>query len=121
MKAIKYLSCILLFLLSSAIYSQIPDTAWTKTFGGPLADVGNSVKQTNDGGFIVAATTSSFGAGGQDIWLIKTDENGDTLWTKTFGGTGNDRAANVVQTNDNGYAVFGTTNSSGNGGDDFLL
>jgi hypothetical protein len=121
MKAIKYFACILLFGFSSQIYSQIPDTVWTKTFGGPLADVGNSVKQTRDGGFIIAATTSSFGAGGQDIWLIKTDENGDTLWTKTFGGTGNDRAANVVQTNDNGFAVFGTTNSFGNGGDDFLL
>ena len=121
MKAIKYLSCIFLLFYSFRIYSQIPDTVWTKTFGGSLADVGNSVKQTNDGGFIIAATTNSFGAGGQDIWLIKTDENGDTLWTKTFGGAGNDRAANVVQTYDNGYAVFGTTNSFGNGGDDFLL
>jgi len=121
MKAIKYFTCIVLLALTSRIYSQVPDTIWTKTFGGPLADVGNSVKQTNDGGFIVASTTSSFGAGGQDIWLIKTDENGDTLWTKTFGGAGNDRASNVVQTNDNGYAIFGTTNSYGNGGDDFLL
>ena len=121
MKAIKYFSFILLLIFSSTIYSQIPDTAWTKTFGGPLADVGNSVKQTTDGGFIVAATTSSFGAGGQDIFLIKTDANGDTLWSKTFGGTGNDRAANVVKSNDNGYAIFGTTNSFGNGGDDFLL
>jgi len=121
MSTLKYFSCIVLLALSSRIYSQIPDTIWTKTFGGPLADVGNSVKQTNDGGFIVTGTTSSFGAGGQDIWLIKTDENGDTLWTKTFGGIGNDRAANVVQTNDYGYAIFGTTNSYGNGGDDFLL
>ena len=121
MNAIKYFTCIVLLALTSRIYSQMPDTIWTKTFGGPLADVGNSVKQTNDGGFIVAATTSSFGAGGQDIYLIKTDENGDTLWTKKFGGTGNDRAANVVQTNDNGFAVFGTTNSYGNGRDDFLL
>ena len=116
-----FLTCFIIFISYCSSYSQIPDTAWTKTFGGPLADVGNSVKQTTDGGFIIAATTSSFGTGGQDIYLIKTDENGDTLWTKTFGGTGNDRAANVVQTNDNGYAVFGTTNSFGNGGDDFLL
>jgi len=108
-------------LFATASFSQIPDTVWTKTFGGVSSDVGNSVIETNDGGFIIAATTNSFGAGGQDIWLIKTDENGDTLWTKTFGGTGNDRTANVVQTNDNGYAVFGTTNSYGNGGDDFLL
>lgn len=121
LKTLKYFVCILFLTLTSRIYSQIPDTIWTKTFGGSLGDVGNSVKQTNDGGFIIAGTTSSFGGGGQDIWLIKTDENSDTLWTKTFGGTGNDRAANVVQTNDNGYAVFGTTNSFGNGGDDFLL
>ena len=121
MKAIKYLSCILLLSFFPRIYSQIPDTVWTKTFGGPLADAGNSVRQTIDGGFIVAATTSSFGAGGQDVYLIKTDENGDTLWTKTFGGQANDRASNVVQTNDNGYAIFGTTNSFGNGGDDFLF
>ncbi len=121
MKTIKYFFCILLLIFTSRIYSQVPDTIWTKTFGGTLSDVGVSVKQTKDDGFIIAATTSSFGAGGQDIYLIKTDENGDTLWTKTFGGTGNDRAANVVQTNDNGYAVFGTTNSFGNGGDDFLL
>jgi hypothetical protein len=121
MSALKYFACILLFLQSSRIYSQIPDTIWTKTFGGVLADIGNSVKQTNDGGFIIAGTTSSFGAGGQDIWLIKTNENGDTLWTKTFGGTDADKASNVQQTNDNGYAIFGTTNSFGNGGADFLL
>ncbi|GIK60592.1 MAG: T9SS type A sorting domain-containing protein [Ignavibacteriota bacterium] len=121
MKTIKYFFCILLLIFTSRIYSQVPDTIWTKTFGGPLSDVGVSVKQTNDGGFIIAATTSSFGAGGQDIYLIKTDENGDTLWTKTFGGTGYDKAVNVVQTNDNGYAVFGTTNSFGNGDADFLL
>jgi hypothetical protein len=121
MNHLKYLSCILLLLFTSRIYSQIPDTIWTKTFGGPLSDVGVSVKQTNDGGFIIAGTTSSFGAGGQDIWLIKTNENGDTLWTKTFGGTEDDKASNVQQTNNNGYAVFGTTNSFGNGGADFLL
>ncbi len=121
MNTLKYLSCILLLLTSQKNYSQIPDTIWTKTFGGPLSDVGYSVKQTSDGGFIVAATTTSFGAGGQDIYLIKTDENGDTLWTKSFGGVGNDRVSNVVQTNDNGYAIFGTTNSYGNGGDDFLF
>ncbi len=121
MRALKYFTCVFLLTLTSRIYSQIPDTIWTKTFGGSLADVGNSVMQTNDGGFIVAGTTSSFGAGGQDVYLIKTDENGDTLWTKTFGGTGNDRASKIVQTIDNGYAIFGTTNSYGNNYDFLLL
>ena len=111
MKAIKYFACIVLLALTSRIYSQRPDTIWTKTFGGALSDIGVSVKQTNDGGFIIAGTTRSFGSGGQDVYLIKTNENGDTLWTKTFGGTSDDKAANVVRTNDNGYAVFGTTKS----------
>jgi len=100
------ISILISIILIAVSYSQIPDTVWTKTFGGALADVGNSVIQTNDGGFVVAATTSSFGAGGQDIWLIKTDENGDTLWTKTFGGIGDDITSNVVQTIDKGYAIF---------------
>jgi hypothetical protein len=115
------LTCFIIFITYGSPYSQIPDTVWTKTFGGPSADVGNSVKQTNDSGFIIAATTNSFGAGGQDIWLIKTDANGDTMWTKTFGGSGDDAAKNIQLTNDNGYAIFGKTNSFGNGGDDFLF
>lgn len=73
MSALKYFACIVLLALTSRIYSQIPDTIWTKTFGGILSDIGVSVKQTNDGGFIVAATTSSFGAGDFDVWLVRLE------------------------------------------------
>lgn len=86
-----------------------PKVNWEKTYGGPNYDVGYSVQQTSDGGYIVAGYTSSFGAGGQDIYLIKTDNLGDTIWTKTYGGTNSDFGYSVQQTSDGGYIIAGTS------------
>lgn len=55
------------------------DTLWTRIYGGEAEDMGNSVDQTSDGGYIVAGETKSFGAGNYDIWLLRTDSEGDTL------------------------------------------
>lgn len=85
------------------------DTLWTRTYGGASDDVGNSIEQTTDGGYIIAANTMSFGAGSQDVWLIKTDSMGDTLWTRTFGGDSLDFAGSAEQTDDGGYIVAGYT------------
>lgn len=91
------------------------DTLWTKTYGGGGIDDGRSIQQTTDGGYIITGSTSSFGNGLSDVYLIKTDGNGDTLWTKAFGGGKNDIGFSVQQTTDGGYIVTGSTDSFGNG------
>ena len=97
------------------------DTLWTRTYGGIGTDKCKSVQQCSDGGYIIAGETNSFGAGNYDIYLIKTDANGDTLWTRTFGGTGIDRGESVIEATDDGYIVTGTTGSFGAGGKDVYL
>ena len=94
---------------------------WTRTFGGLGADRGYSVKQTIDGGYIVTGNTNSYGNGSWDAYLIKTDVNGDSTWTKTFGGISYDYSHDVQQTIDGGYVVVGSTYSFGNGGYDVYL
>ncbi len=91
------------------------DTLWTKTYGGSQYEDGFCVEQTDDGGYIVVGYTSSFGAGQEDVCLLKTDALGDTLWTKTYGGTNFERGASVVQTTDGGYIISGETLSYGAG------
>ncbi|RKX68637.1 hypothetical protein DRP53_10340 [candidate division WOR-3 bacterium] len=83
------------------------DILWTKTFGGGSDDYGYSVQETSDGGYIVAGYTRSFGAGGEDIYLIKTNSSGDILWTKTFGTSGDERAYSVDELSEGGYIVAG--------------
>jgi len=94
---------------------------WNKTYGGNIWDSCYCVIQTSDGGYALAGWTDSYGAGGWDFWLIKTDSSGNMEWNKTYGGTNNDIAYSVVQTSDGGYALAGGTRSYGAGSIDFWL
>jgi len=94
---------------------------WERTFGGNKFDAGISILQTQDGGFIIAGTTSSFGNGNTDFWLLKTDKIGNELWHNTFGGLGNESCFNVCQTVDDGFILSGETNSFGTGGKDIWV
>jgi len=95
------------------------NTQWNKTYGGELAEVSGDMCVTTDGGYAMSGYTKSFGAGGQDFWLVKTDANGNTEWNMTYGGTGNDVGIHVIQTADGGYALACLTTSFGAGSLDF--
>ena len=94
---------------------------WNSTFGGTGNDEADSVQQTTDGGYIIAGYTESYGAGGRDVWLVKTDLDGKEVWNITFGGTDYDEAHSIQQTVDGGYIVGGETKSYGAGKYDFWL
>ena len=85
---------------------------WTKSFGRGYA---YSVKQTSDGGYIVAGNNGIDGAGGLDAWIMKLDTTGTVVWQKTYGGSENDEAYSVEQTTDGGYIVAGYSGSFGGG------
>ncbi len=90
------------------------DTLWTKTYDRAGNDYGNAVQQTFDGGYIIAGETDlGAGSGGRQIYLIKTDENGDTLWTQIYGGDDIDIGRSVEQTSDSGYVITGDRWESG--------
>jgi hypothetical protein len=97
------------------------DTLWTKTYGGGAYDFGRCVKQTQDGGYIVVGNTNSFGHGSWDVYLIKTNASGDTLWTRTYGGPSMDGALFVQQTSDRGYIIAGSTVSFGDSFQVYLI
>ncbi len=83
-----------------------------RTYGGTAMDEGVSMRQTPDSGYIIAGTTTSYGSGGRDVLVIKTDAIGDTSWTRTYGGPSDNEYGFCVQvTNDAGYIVSGVASS----------
>ena len=95
---------------------------WEKTFGGPCMDHGHSVRQTHDGGFILAGSVDvSCASYIYDMYLVKTDQNGEELWSNTFGGAGDELAYSVVEAHDGGYIIIGETDSIGAGNSDVYM
>ena len=91
---------------------------WDRTFGGTSEDWANSIIQNKNGNYMVAGWTKSMGAGKTDVWIVKLDKRGNLIWDKTFGGSENDEAHSIIQTEDGGYAVVGWTKSKGAGNAD---
>jgi hypothetical protein len=94
---------------------------WDRTYGGNEFDIATCVKQTKDGGYILAGYTSSFGAGFHDVYVVKTDAIGDTIWTRSFGGTSGEHGHSLDLIGDIGYIICGHTHSFGMGGTDYYL
>lgn len=94
------------------------DTTWTKSYGGSAFDWVYDIQQTNDGGYIFAGSSQSIDGdvhtnyGGSDFWIVKLDNQGDTLWTKSYGGSGYESAWSIRQIDNVGYYVAGVTTST---------
>jgi len=93
---------------------------WNNTYGKIHDSIGKSVQQTNDGGYIITGQTKSYSSS-YDFILIKTDQNGNEEWNKTFGGSYGDYGRSVKQSSDGGYVVVGATKSFGPGGINTLI
>jgi hypothetical protein len=117
MKRLTLILCILTLLLFSFAHAQ---QTWIRIYGEPDYADGRSVQQTTDGGYIVAGATYNFGNEFQ-VYLVKTNASGDTLWTRNYGGTGDDWGYSVQQTSDGGYIIAGETDSYGNGDQVYLI
>lgn len=91
---------------------------WQKALGGTKSDAAGSIAKTNDGGFIIAGSSSSFDGdltnnfGITDVWVVKLDATGNILWQQSYGGNANDIAESIRQTTDGGYIIGGVTESS---------
>ena len=94
---------------------------WNRTYGGPADDWTSAVIQMADGGLVLAGSTYSYGTGGLDAWLVKTDPRGVVQWNRTYGGSAHDGARSVIQTVDGGFALAGYTSSYGVGFTDLWL
>jgi len=99
---------------------QIGNVKWDYAYGGNLLDIGHTVHQCTDGGFVIAGSTESYGSGERDMWVVRTDYSGYTIWNSTFGTDGWEECYDIVESRV-GFAAVGETESFGSGERDILL
>jgi hypothetical protein len=86
------------------------DTAWTEVFGGAYDDGAYAISQTSDGGYVITGYTNTGAVGNNDVYIVKTDSDGDTLWTRAYGGSEDDRGYGIQETSDGGFVIVGHKN-----------
>jgi hypothetical protein len=95
-----------------------PDMELGKTLGGNHYDLVNQILQTSDGGYLVVGRTESadddvsYNHGSQDVWIIRLDASWQIVWEKTYGGTADDNAEDVVELNDGSFVIVAYSNSN---------
>jgi hypothetical protein len=94
---------------------------WNMTYGGTGDDFGRSIIQNSDGSYAIAGLTYSFGAGFNDVYLVKTYANGTVQQQKSYGTIGYDGGYSIVQTADGGYAIAGNTGLAAGSGEFYLV
>src|SRR3989339_456058 len=97
------------------------DSLWSKIYGGDSMDYAYSVVNMENDGYAIAGGNSSIIGKGMEMYLIRTDRNGDTLWTRTYGGDSDDYARSIKETPDSGFVLAGYTYSFGDSGDMYLV
>jgi hypothetical protein len=105
----------LLLFLPTLSLAQGPDTLWTRAYRRVGDQIAASVRQATDGGYMIAGSMNDSLGGDYDFYLIKTNDEGDTSWTRTYGGDSDDVCASACQTRDGGYILAGFTDSFGQG------
>jgi len=88
---------------------------WNNTYGGTKSDMGNEIIPTSDGGYMIVGETSSYGAGWNDVWLLKMSSDGSIMWNHTYGGSKDDKGIGITEASDGGYVIVGSTESFGDG------
>ena len=108
---------LLSFCLFTISYSLIlGQNTFVKTIGGTGDEIARAAIKTIDNNFLIAGYTTSFGSGGEDGYILKVDTSGEEIWSKTIGGTSNDRLNNIIQLSNSDFLIIGWTQSFGSGG-----
>lgn len=126
------LFCMTAILSFESIFAQAPGIQWNRLYGGAGLDWtsfpgGKSMRQTTDGGYIIAGQTNSSQSGDvtgtnhdlsgstYDIWIVKLDVSGNIQWNQLLGGSAAENATDIQQTADGGYIIAGSSTSSASG------
>lgn len=101
--------------------SVVPAVEWETTFGGNNSDAAYSIAPADDGGYLAAGATRSFGNGGWDAYLVRFNATGAKMWEKTYGGSGGEWCYNLKRLSDGNYVLVGATSSNSKGGFDVYV